>query len=322
MSWYKSFGTTELFFIGFFLIAYILYITRMIRISKYLQTGFKAIAGKVVLRTVYFLLFIIALLGPLMGNATREVQAVGKDIYLCVDLSQSMDASDVQPTRLEKVKFELKDIIKSFSSDRIGLIIFSSEAFVQCPLTYDQNALNLFVETLSTGLVPNTGTDFAPPLRLAYEKFTEDESVPSQQKSKVITLISDGEDFGTETSQIGEKIEESGIRLFTLGVGTEQGSQILSRGTPKTDKQGNVVITKLNPESLKRLASETGGEYFEINDRRDDTSRLINAISSIEGELKDTRQIDTSSNKYMYFLAIGALLFFIDNLIKFKTVRI
>lgn len=322
MSWYNSFSTTELIFIGLFVIGYVLYISRMIRISKYLQTGFRAIVVKVLLRTIYFFLFIIALLGPLMGNATKEVQAVGKDIYICVDLSQSMLASDVQPNRLEKVKYELKEIISAFNSDRIGLIIFSSEAFVQCPLTYDQSALNLFIETLNTGLVPNTGTDFASPLRLAYEKFMDEESIPSQQKSKIVVLISDGEDFGEETNQIADKIEESGIRLFTLGVGTEKGSQILIRGVPKTDRGGNVVVTSLNPEPLKQLANETGGEYFEINDKRDDTSRLISAISSIEGELRDTRQIDTSSNKYIYFLALGAILFLIDNLIKFKTVKI
>lgn len=322
MSWYNSFSTTELIFIGLFILGYMLYITRMIRISKYLQTGFQAIAIKILLRTIYFFLFMVALLGPLMGNATKEIQAVGKDMYICVDLSQSMLASDVQPNRLEKVKYELKDIISAFSSDRIGLIIFSSEAFVQCPLTYDQSALNLFIETLNSGLVPNTGTDFAPPLRLAYEKFMDDESVASQQKSKIIVLISDGEDFGEETSQIADKIEESGIRLFTLGVGTEKGSQILIRGVPKTDKEGNVVITSLNPAPLKQLANETGGQYFEINNKRDDTSRLISAISNIEGELRDTRQIDTSSNKYIYFLALGAILFLIDNLVKFKTVKI
>lgn len=322
MSWYNSFSTTELFFIGLFVLGYIMYITRLIRISKYLQTSFQAIITKILLRTIYFFLFIVALLGPLMGNATKEVQTVGKDIYLCVDLSQSMNASDVQPSRIEKIKYELKDIVNAFSSDRIGLIIFSSEAFIQCPLTYDQSALNLFIETLNIGLVPNTGTDFAPPLRLAFEKFTDDESVSSQQKSKIIVLISDGEDFGNETTQIAEKIEESGIRLFTLGVGTEKGSQILIRGVPKTDNEGNIVITRLNPQPLKRLADETGGQYFEINNQRDDTSRLINAISSIEGELRDTRQIDTSSNKYIYFLALGAVLFLIDNLIKLKTVKI
>ncbi len=322
MSWYHSLGTTELIFIGLFLLGYILYITRMIRISRYLQTGFQAIVAKVVLRTLYFVLFMVALLGPLMGSATKEIQAVGKDIYVCIDLSQSMNASDVQPSRIEKVKYELKKLTKAFNSDRIGLIMFSSEAFIQCPLTYDQNALNMFIETLNTGLVPNTGTDFGPPLKMALEKFTGDQSVPSQQKSKIIVLISDGEDFGTETTEVAEEIKESSIKLFTLGVGTEKGSQIQTRGVPKTDNQGNVVVTRLEPESLQRLADKTGGEYFEINDRRDDTGRLINAISQIEGELRDTRQVDTSSNKYVYFLALGALLFLIDHLIKFKTVYI
>ncbi|MEK6479645.1 VWA domain-containing protein [Catalinimonas sp. 4WD22] len=322
MEWYHQFGKTEFIFIGLFLLAYILYITRMIRISRILNTGFSAIVAKVVLRTMYFLLFMVALLGPLMGNATKEVQAVGKDIFVAVDLSQSMNATDVQPSRLEKVKYELRDLVKAFSSDRIGLIIFSSEAFVQCPLTYDQSALNLFIETLNTGLVPNTGTDFGPPLRMALSKLEGNESVPSQQKSKVIILISDGEDFGDETSEVAQEIQNAGIKLFTLGVGTEEGSQILVRGVPKTDRDGNVVVTKLESSSLKQLADETGGQYFEVNNRRDDSSRLINAISQIEGELRDSRQVDTSSNKYLYFLVVGAVLFAVDHLFKFKTVKI
>lgn len=322
MEWYHQFGKTEFVFIGLFLLAYILYISRMIKISRILNTGFSAIVAKIVLRTLYFLLFMVALLGPLMGNATKEVQAVGKDIFVAVDLSQSMNATDVQPSRLEKVKYELRDLVKAFSSDRIGLIIFSSEAFVQCPLTYDQSALNLFIETLNTGLVPNTGTDFGPPLRMALSKLEGDESIPSQQKSKVIILISDGEDFGDETSEVAQEIQNAGIKLFTLGVGTQEGSQILVRGVPKTDRDGNVVVTKLESSSLKQLADETGGQYFEVNNRRDDSSRLINAISQIEGELRDSRQVDTSSNKYLYFLVVGAVLFAVDHLFKFKTVRI
>ncbi|WKN32520.1 VWA domain-containing protein [Porifericola rhodea] len=322
MEWYHQFGKTEYVFISLFLLGYVLYITRMIKISRILKTSFPAIVAKVLLRTLYFLLFMVALLGPLMGNATKEIQAVGKDIFVAVDLSQSMNATDIQPSRLEKLKFELRDLVKSFSSDRIGLIIFSSEAFVQCPLTYDQSALNLFIETLNTGLVPNSGTDFAPPLRMALSKLKGDESVPSQQKSKVIILISDGEDFGDETSEVAQEIKNAGIKLFTLGVGTNEGSQILMRGIPKTDQEGNVVVTKLESGSLQQLADETGGKYFEINNRRDDSSRLINAISQIEGELRDSRQVDTSSNKYIYFLVAGAILFAIDHLFKFKTVKI
>jgi len=320
--WYRSFGTAEFIFIALFILAYGLYLMRMVKISKVIKTGFQVITVKALLRFVYFFLFIVALLGPLFGNATKEVQTIGKDIYIAVDLSQSMNARDIPPTRLEKVKYELKNIVEAFSSDRIGLIIFSSEAFVQCPLTYDQSALTLFIETLHTGLVPDAGTDFAPPLRMALDKITTEDTPAAQQKSKTIILISDGEDFGSETTSIVEDIKENGIRLFTLGVGTERGSNIIVRGIPKTDRDGNEVVTKLESSELKNLATLTGGKYFEISDDSNDTERLISTISSIEGELKDARQIETSANKYIYFLAFAVLLFVVDNLIKFKTVKL
>jgi len=322
VEWYHSFSTTEVVFLVVFIIGYVLYITRVIRINRVISVGFRPIFFKVILRTLYFLLFVVALLGPLMGKATKEIQAVGKDIFILVDLSQSMNANDVQPSRLEKVKYELKDIVKSFSSDRIGLIIFSSEAFIQSPLTYDQSALNMFIDALNTSLVPNSGTDFTPPLRLALEKFEDDEENPAQQKSKVLLLISDGEDFGENTTDISQKIQQIGIRLFTLGVGTERGSQLMVRGVPKTDRSGNVVVSTLDPEALQRLASQTGGQYFEISDRQDDTERLISSISQIEGELRDSRQVDASANKYFYFLLLGVVLFLLDHLLKLKTVRI
>ena len=126
-----------------------------------------------VFRTIYFALFMIAVLGPSFGGSKKEVKSVGKDIMICVDFSKSMDAFDIQPSRLEKIKFEMKKVVEAFNSDRIGIIIFSSEAFMQCPLTYDQNALNLFIETMNSGLVPSSGTDFGPPLRMALKKLEE-----------------------------------------------------------------------------------------------------------------------------------------------------
>ena len=109
---------------------------------------------------------------------------MGKDVFICVDLSQSMNAFDIQPSRIERVKFELKNIIEAFNSDRKGLIMFSNEAFMQCPLTYDNNALALFIQTLNTSLVPNTGTDFAP-LKLALSKLNSEKSGSIRQKSKL-----------------------------------------------------------------------------------------------------------------------------------------
>ena len=320
--WFRDFGWTELILVLIFLVFYAIYILKIVRIGRLLKTPFQNIFIKLFVRTIVFALFIIAFLGPSFGDSKREIKSVGKDIMICVDLSKSMDAFDVQPTRLEKVKFELKKVAEAFNSDRIGIIIFSSEAFMQCPLTYDQNALNLFIETMNSGLVPSSGTDFGPPLRMALSKVTDQDGPSTQQKSKVIILISDGEDFGEETNEIAKEIEDKDIKLFTLGVGTEKGSQIYAGRSYKTDRQGNAVVTKLNSNSMRSLASKTGGQYFEINESRNDVSRLINTISHIEGELRDARFVDVTANRYFYFLLAALLLLTLDVLINVKTVRI
>lgn len=322
MSWYRSIGITEIIFIGAFLLFYGLYLYRIVNIGRRLKTPYATVFIKLFIRTLYFALIIIAILGPSFGGSQKEVKSVGKDIVICVDLSRSMDAFDIQPTRLEKVKHELKKLISAFSSDRIGIVIFGNEAFMQCPLTYDQNALNLFIETMNTGLIPVGGTDFAPPLRMALKKLEEDDGAPSDTKSKVIILISDGEDFGEDTDEIIREIDQRDIKLFTLGVGTERGGNIYAGNGLKKDRSGDPVLTKLNPEALKTLATRTEGQYFEINDARNDISRMISAISRIEGELRDTRYVDVTANKYFYFLLVAASLFALDVLLNIRTIRI
>ncbi|MCK5102197.1 MAG: VWA domain-containing protein [Cyclobacteriaceae bacterium] len=320
MTWYRSFSGFELLVIAIFILLYVAYLFRMLRIGKILKISYRALITKTIIRSAYFLLFLVALLGPSFGDTSREVKAIGKDIMICVDLSESMNAHDIQPTRLEKVKFELKNLVDAFNSDRIGLIIFSSESFMQCPLTYDQGALNLFIETLGTNLVPNAGTDFGPPIEMALEKLSGEEATSTQQKSKTIILISDGEDFGENTLSNVSNLEENGIKLFTLGVGTKSGSRIKTNYGFKTDKNGREVFTKLNAKDLKTLAIKTGGKYFEINEESNGIERLINAINSIEGELKDSRIIDVSANKYYYFVALALILICADLLIGLKTV--
>lgn len=322
MTWHKIFGIEELLLIAVFILFYALYIIRIIRISRAVNAEFKKVFIKVFLRTAYFSLLIIALLGPSFGDSKREVKSIGKDIYLAVDISESMNAYDIQPSRLEKVKFELKNLIRSFPSDRIGLIIFSSEAFLQCPLTHDQSALSLFIEALHTGLVPSSGTDFGPPLKMALEKMQGEETMITQPKSKVIVLISDGEDFGEETNEMADLIDENNIALFTLGIGTEEGSRIRTANGYKLANDGQYIISKLEPRQLKSLAVKTGGKYFEINEKSNDVERLITSINQIEGELRDTRMMDVSSNKYYYFLALALILMLADFLINVKPIRI
>jgi Ca-activated chloride channel family protein len=322
VSWYRSLGITEFIFVGAFLLFYGLYLFRVISIGSRLKTPFATVFIKVVLRTLYFALIMIAMLGPSFGGSKKEVKSIGKDIMICVDLSKSMDAFDIQPTRLEKIKHEMKKLIGAFSSDRIGVIIFGSEAFMQCPLTYDQNALNLFIETINTSLVPVAGTDFGPPLRMALSKLEDDKESSGQAKSKVIILISDGEDFGEETDEIASDIEKQDIKLFTLGIGTEKGGNIYAGNGVKRDQNGSAIVTKLNSRSLRQLADRTGGQYFEINQSRNDISRLINTIGKIEGELRDARFVDVTANKYFYFLLAAIVLFALDALINIRTVRI
>lgn len=322
MGWFKSIGTTEWIIIGVFLVAYAIYIVRLFVLANRMNTTFRPLFFKILIRSLAMAMLIIALLGPSFGETTKEVKSEGKDIYIAVDLSQSMNAFDIQPTRLEKIKFELKNIVEAFSSDRIGLIIFSSEAFVQCPLTYDQSALSLFISTLNTSLVPNAGTDFGAPLSMAFDKLDEAESPITQQKAKIILMISDGEDFGDETQEAAEQIVKSGIQLFALGVGTETGSKIRQANGFKRDREGQEVVTKLNSKSLRKLAVDTGGKYFEINENQNDVERLIRAINEVEGEVRDARTVDASANKFYFFVLGAIILLALDALIRRKTLRI
>ena len=323
MEWIKNIDYIEIILISLFTIFYFLYFIKFKKIDKSIPVNFNKILIKFFLRSTYFLLFILSILGPSFGESKKEIEIVGKDIMIAVDLSESMNANDIQPSRLEKIKFELKKIINEFYSDRIGIIMFSNDAFVQCPLTYDKNALNLFVETLNTGLVPNTGTDFGPPLKISLEKLKNDDSKPNTNKSKIILLISDGEDFGENTNQYINEIKNSSIKLFTLGIGTEKGINLISsNGKIKKDQNGNNVITKLNSASLKKIASVSNGRYYEITNNKNEIKQLINQINSLEGNIKDSIELDISKNKYHYFLLLGIFLFVIDFLFTFKVLEI
>jgi len=322
MEYIKEFGFVEILLILTFFIFYLIYIVRLLRINSRISISFKGVITKIIFRSTYFFLMIIALLGPSFGSSKKEIKVIGKDIMIAIDLSESMNANDIKPSRLEKIKFELKKIIDEFNSDRIGIIMFSNEAYIQCPLTYDKNALNLFIETLNTGLLPNSGTDFGPPLDLSLDKLLVDK-IQENDKSKIIILISDGEDFGENTYEIVDKIKKSSVKLFTVGIGTAQGTRItLRNGVFKKDKDGKEVITKLNSTSLKKIASETKGKYFEISNQRNQINRMIYEIKKIKGNLIDSRSIDVTKNKYFYFLFIALMLMSMDFLFNFKIIRI
>lgn len=321
MNWYYEITWWEYGIAGLFVVFYILYIVRTTRKARQMGTYTSGLAAKAVLRLLYFSLLTIGLLGPTFGSLRKEVKAVGRDIYLVIDLSRSMNATDISPSRLERVKYELIRWLPNFSSDRIGLIIFSNEAFVQCPLTYDQNALRLFIETLRTDLVTQNSTDLGAALTLALNRHLDHRNTSAKNQAKIIILITDGEDFGNQTEQVAQRIEEEGLKLFTLGVGTQTGATIPGT-TGKHTRNGKPVVTHLESEQLQQLAQRANGQYFELSRLRNDLSRMVASVSKVEGKLQDTRKIDISANKFYYFLIGALMLLVIDILIAVTTIHL
>ncbi len=320
MNWYSHLGVWEYVVISLFVLLYLLYAIKISIAARKLHTHANIILAKFVLRGAYFSLLIVALLGPSYGNAPKEVKAIGKDIYLVVDMSRSMDATDIAPSRLERIKYELTGFVEQMQQDRVGLIVFSSQAFMQCPLTFDKNTLKLFIETLKTSLLPSGSTDLEPALQMALGKHTS--NVTSQNNAKIIVLISDGEHYGKNLSKILREIEQSGVRLFTLGIGTASGGKIPEGKGFKKDKDGQEIISRLTSEVLMNVVNQSADRYFVINDTQNEMNKLVNAVHTIEGRLIDRRKVDVLSNKFHYFLAAALVLICLDVLITVKTIQL
>jgi len=304
-----------------FSLLYGIYLYRFWRINRKLQVKKHRLLIKMGLRIIYFGLFLVALSGPSIGSAMKEIKQEGKDIFIAIDLSQSMNAEDIGPSRIQRVKFELQNLIRNFSSDRIGLIIFSSEAFIQCPLTFDQNVLQLHLDGLNTELVPNQGTDLAAPLSLALKKFNNEES--NEPKSKSIILISDGEDFGEDFTDILDDIKDANVKVFTVGVGTYEGTTIPARnGIIMDPKTGAPAISALETGNLKRIASQTEGAYFELSDEIQEIPQLVATIEKLEGAVTGTRMVEASANKYFYFLLVAFALALLDMALPLRTLSL
>jgi Ca-activated chloride channel homolog len=268
LNWAYPLGWLEGLAALLFLIFYVGYILRTRRLAAPLgQRGWR-LGWKLGLRLAYFGLLAVALLGPAYGLTQRPVRTAGKDVWLLVDLSRSMDAPDVAPSRLQKVKSELANLTSRFQADRLGLIVFSGEAYVQCPLTYDQAALQLFLSTLQTSLVPAGSTDLVAPLELVLTRLTAaaPTTAATPPRATAVVLVTDGEDFGENLEPTIRILARSGARIFTMGVGTTEGSRIPQTGGRGylRDSRGREAVTRLIPAAIRRLAEQTDGCVFNL----------------------------------------------------------
>ncbi|WAC15203.1 vWA domain-containing protein [Dyadobacter pollutisoli] len=320
MNWNYPFDTTEYFFIFFFILAYIAYIIRTVRVARQLQTTARTLIIKLFLRSITFSLLIISLLGPSFGEADREIQAKGKDIFLIVDLSKSMDAADVTPTRLEKVKFELNRFVQNERANRIGIIIFSNDAYIHVPLTYDGTALELFIQSLQTDLLPTSGTNICSAAELAYNKLMN--VADPTGRSKMMVFFTDGETSSACSSALYNNLRRFGIGVYAVAVGSKIGISIQQNGKPLMDKNDKLVISKMDETFLRNMASAARGTYYELNNTKNDIPKLINDVNIAEGTLVDSRTITVVSNKYYYFLGAALILILLDVLITIGTFRL
>lgn len=320
MNWNYPFGTTEIIFTFLFIFTYVAFFVRTIRVARRLKTTARSLIIKFFIRSIAFVLLLISLLGPSFGESESELKAQGKDIYILVDLSRSMDATDVSPTRLEKVKFEINRLLNATLNNRIGLIVFSNEAFTQSPLTYDLAALNLYIQSMQTDLLPKNGTDLCSGLELAYSKMIKD--VSATNKSKVLILFTDGERSAECNASLFNNLRRFGFRLFIIGVGTPKGSSIKDGNGFLLDDDGKIVISKMDQGAMQDLANQTNGSFYQVNNETNEVARAVDDINTIEGQLIDSRRVTVVSNKYYYFLAVALGLLILDVLITVRTFRL
>jgi Ca-activated chloride channel homolog len=215
---------------------------------------------KIILLLVSLALLIFAMAGPRWGSHYQEVSREGIDIILAVDVSSSMLVQDVKPSRMERAKRKIQDFIKVVQGDRIGLVAFAGSAFVQCPLTLDYSALEMFLSELQPGLIPVAGTDLGAAIQTSLSSFDE-----KANTDRVIILITDGEDNEGKGLKAAEEAAEKKTKIFIFGIGDTTGGPVPATdggGGFVKDRTGKVVLSKLDEKGLDKIASVTGGNYM------------------------------------------------------------
>ncbi len=268
---------------------------------------------KAMLIAISLVFIVLALARPQFGTKMVEVKRRGSDVVMCVDLSNSMLAEDVKPSRLERAKLILAELIQQLEGNKIGIIAFAGTAFWQCPLTLDITGVKLFMQMMSTSLIPIGGTSIGDAIRLAVkglEKTTE--------KSKTIVLITDGEDHKSDPLGVAEIAAKDRIKIFTLGIGNKNGEPIPMKDENgkfigyKKDKNGNVVMSKMDEATLTKIAEITGGEYFDASSGQLDIIRLLDAIKGLEKSRLSSNLNRQYEDRFQYVLFFAVLLLIIE----------
>jgi Ca-activated chloride channel family protein len=258
---------------------------------------------KLVMQILAFGFLIIALAGPQWDYQVEEIKTSGLDIICAIDISRSMDATDMLPSRLARAKLQISSFIDELEGDRIGIIAFAGNATLEAPLTDDYEAVRMVISSLSSSMAVKLGTDIGSALDLAAKSFDASEG------NSILILISDGENLGSEAIEKARKLSSMGVSIHTMGVGTESGTKI---SNPET---GDEITSYLDVKSLSRIASAGGGEFFNVTPGQSEIGELLSRLYGKERSRLDGRRVQSLKDQYQLFLMMSLIFILIDILI-------
>lgn len=275
------------------------------------SSSFKPVL-KLILMLLAFTGLVLGLVNPKIGTKMETVKREGIDIVFAMDVSKSMLAEDVAPSRLEKSKQIVSQIINQLGNDRIGIVAYASSAFPVLPITTDYSVAKMFLQSMNTDIVSSQGTSLDDAIKLSSTYFDE-----KSKTSKLLILISDGEDHSEGAETAAEEANKFGMKIITIGVGTEKGSAIPLRVNGvvesfKRDNNNEVVITKLNQESLKAIAKATKGGYVNGNNTKEVLEFVKNALNNIQKTEFESTQMADFQSQFQWFLGFAFTLLFLD----------
>lgn len=270
---------------------------------------------KVALFLAGFSSLITALCNLQTGSKLKEVKREGADIIVCLDVSNSMLAQDLTPNRLTRAKYALEKMIDMLEGDRLGLVIFAGEAYVQLPITTDYSAAKMFMSSIGPGMVPVQGTNLSEAIKKASESFSTDEG-----KNRAIILITDGENHEAEAVEAAEEAGKKGIMINTIGIGSQNGVPIplIENGTVKgyrKDKEGQTIVTKLNAEILKTIAGKANGVYVQASQADLGLNAVLDKIGELDKAQLESKMYTDYEDQFQWFLGLALILFFVEFLI-------
>lgn len=272
--------------------------------------------AKATLLLVVVGLLVTALARPQFGSRVETVRREGRDIVIALDLSASMVAEDIAPNRLEKAKFAIADLIARLDGDRVGLVAFAGEAFVQSPLTLDYGAATLFLNAMDTEMISVQGTNLGQAVEVALDAFGD-----TDRRDRVLVVITDGEDHEGQVEPAIERATNEGVQIFTVGIGSTDGVPIPDvDATGRTsgfrrDDDGTVVTTRLDEASLQTIAARTGGVYYRASPAGTELASLAEEVSAGEGQEFEAEQVTLFDEQYQIFLGLALVLLFAESLV-------